>query len=957
MTITPAALYRGAMVGRERQLAHAVSFLSELEMGDSPGILCYWAPAGIGKTRLVREIDANLPEFEFIFLEADQVPGTDPFAEFFRSWFSFDPRSSNESNSMTFRDVWDGLLLNLELQNDYSVHQLTDELRTARPFLESISGLEQSPGSIVHQLEPSQRAEKIKTSITSFFTALSILRPVVMVFENTQWLSRESFLIFERILNAASGYPLAFIATGRPDDDGIQPVFPSNSSFKSEVIFLDGLPRDSITSFVMELNGLSPDEALVEFLWDRAGGVPLFLEQAVDYLTEMNLVIRKRDHLLLSESATDITGSIKDMFLTRIRLMPDSFRRVTCAASVLGKSFDPCVLAHITGAVHIEDELTSGVQMHIFKRDGSSFSFAHVLFREWAIELSSPSKLEKLRLKAGQVLEAQSGKNTSASRFEEIASHFQFGGDNLKAAIYLRKAAGAYAENFENQVAASLYRRLTSILGEPEKTEADLDLADVYKNAGLLKDGIDLLMKTMERICGNALIDDSLKARVMLKLGTNFGSAGNLKQAEEMLRQSLEVFTGNNDIRNMSIAVRQLGMTVRSAGRTEEAVSLVEESIDLAYKSGLPREICASLYWAAITYRLTGQFDLMRKCTEEQVEVAQKSGLLRSIIAGYDNLMRVHIYNRDYDSAVEVHGKLKEAATKTANWAALSTATSKLGIIHLRKGENEKAIECFRSCVTLSQKTGNLRAECAALGNIAGAYIGLEDPDNALTYSTRLIDTSARMGFKTGLMSGYARMGYVFSLKGDYESAIDCIQTQIEHAESLGDSRNLSDGWASIAGIQLQLDETEAAIESVNKALENSRKASDMVLCGSQLELRGKLLVMAERLDEAEKDLLEALELTEGRKGRDKLIFSCYLYLEVIRAAKGEQNASERILDMLEDAPDCNSKAEALYNHWKLTGNPESASGSRILLEEMYQGKQPPIIEKWLESLPSIIDI
>ena len=60
MTVRSSKLYRGAMVGREHQLAQAVSLFSGLETGDSPGMLCYWAPAGIGKSRLVREIDAAL---------------------------------------------------------------------------------------------------------------------------------------------------------------------------------------------------------------------------------------------------------------------------------------------------------------------------------------------------------------------------------------------------------------------------------------------------------------------------------------------------------------------------------------------------------------------------------------------------------------------------------------------------------------------------------------------------------------------------------------------------------------------------------------------------------------------------------------------------------------------------------------------------------------------------------
>ncbi len=946
--------YRGAMVGREHQLAQAVSLFSMLETGDSPGLLCYWAPAGTGKTRLVREIDAALPDIEFIFIEADEAPGTDPLADFFREWFNLDPGASEKKNSENFQHVWEGLLLNIELRTDYPVHHLVDELMEARPFLESVSGLSQASGSIVYQLEPSQRAENLSTSVISFFVALSILQPVVVVIENIQWFSRESFLIVERMLKTTSGYQLAFIATGRPDSTGSQPAFPSVDPISgSDIIFLSGLSKNDITSFVEELTGSSPEQKLVDFLWDRAGGVPLFLEQALDYLTETEQVKRKGDRLVLSGSAKESTESIKDMFLARVRMMPASVQKITGTASILGKMFSRDILAEVTESETIENELDSCVRKRIFTIDGVFFSFAHMVFREWANELIPTRDHEKLHLKVGQILEIFHEGTASASHLEEIASHFQLGGDNQKAALYIRKTAEACTDNFENRAAIEMYGRLASMVTEPERTEVDLDLAGVYRNAGLLKEGIDLLSSTMKRIRGNPLINDSLKARVMLKLGTNLGSSGKLRQAEKMLWNCLEAFTRMADVRHMSVAMRQLGLVVRTAGRTEEAVALGEESIDLARKTGISEEICASLYWAAITYRQLGQYDLMKKYTEEQVRLAQETGLIKSIIAGYDNLMRVHIYNRDYDSAEEVHKKLREAAEKTANWAALSTATSKLGIIHLRKAEWEQAIECFRQCVTLSCKTGNLRAKCAALGNLAHASIGIENTDAALKYATELIDTASVIGFRSGLMSGYARMGYLFSLKGDYESALDCVQTQIEHAEAMSDIRNLSDGWAAIALIQFLLDEPAAAIESSNIAFENSRKADDMVSYGSQLGLRGKIFSLEGNFDEAERDLREVLDLIEDRKGREKLSYNSRMYLEVIRAGKGDENASAKLLGMLEEAPDRDYRAETLYNHWKLTGNSESASSGRMLLEEIHQDRPQPIIKKWLDSLPA----
>ncbi|RKX63395.1 MAG: hypothetical protein DRP42_07690, partial [Tenericutes bacterium] len=170
------------------------------------------------------------------------------------------------------------------------------------------------------------------------------------------------------------------------------------------------------------------------------------------------------------------------------------------------------------------------------------------------------------------------------------------------------------------------------------------------------------------------------------------------------------------------------------------------------------------------------------------------------------------------------------------------------------------------------------------------------------------------IGFRTGLMSGYARMGFIFSLRGDYESALDCIQTQIEHAEYLHDIRNLSHGWEMITDIQFKLNEIPESIASIDRAIEYSMKASDMKLYSDQLALKGRILFLSGRRGEAEEFLIEALSHTEGRKGREKLVFRCRLYLKVIKADADQENPAE-ILEMVDEAPDTCCKCEAYYCH------------------------------------------
>jgi len=943
--------FRGAMVGREHQLLHATSFILDLEATESNGIQFLWAPPGIGKTRLVIEVEKSIPQRDFIFIEGDSAAGSAPFSDLIENWFDLNPGAAPDQNLEVFGCIWEGLLLNLDIGISGECRDLRRELAEARPYFEYILGLNLDKESIVFRLEPAQRAEKISQALVTFFNVLALQDPLVIVLENVQWFSPEDLLTAKRIIESTSGAARAFIVTGRPDEDGIEPDFPDTASYiRTDSVFLDGLPQNSIKSFVEELGIGSPEEKLVEFLWDRAGGVPLFLEQTIDYLSETGSIESCRGELLLITPASEIPASIREMFISRMLFMSDSLRRVAIAASVLGGSFRRSDIEAMINADSVDECLITGAAKRIFNLEGSGGSFSHILFRDWISEMSPIAELREFHLKAGRILEKESESYPSPYRLEKISDHYLFGGDDRKAASFLDQAAAAYADIFENRAASRLYRKLIPMQDEPEKTRTELKLSDVYKNAGLLNNGIELLAGTLDRIRYSSMVDTHCEALVMLKLGAYMSSSGKLAEGEEMLLNCLTVFEEGNDIENQAIAVMQLGLAVRSAGRITESIELVERSIELARLSGKSNLICSSLYWSAITYRQTGDYQKMKQCTEEQVELAERSGIIKSIIMGYDNLMRVHIYNRDYEAAEEVHSKLRSAAEKTANWAALSTATSKLGIIHLRRGEWDSSMDCFRKCVSLTEKTGNLRAKCAALGNLAHAAIEMEDLGSALKYSTELIDTASEIGFRTGLMSGYSRMGYIFSLRGDYESALDCIQTQIEHAEYLQDIRNLSHGWQMIADIQFRLNEIPESIASIERAIEYSMKASDMKLYSDQLALKGRILFLSGSKMEAERSLSEALTHTEGRMGLEKLVFRCRLYLQVLKDGTDPKSSSE-ILEMAGKAPDACCKGEAYYCHWKLTGDSLSAAMAADLLIESIGSLQRPVLQRLLDDL------
>lgn len=913
------------MVGREPQLALALRFAGDIEKESSSGILHIWAPPGVGKSRLVQELEKSMPEWRFAFIYGETSPGFSVFSDFLQRWFGVDPSLDREWNLRAFREVWDGLLLNSKAAADCPAMAGPGELKRSRQMLERLAGLSGPDHSSVGNCLPRQMRERTIRALVHLFDLLACNGPLALVLENIQWFTDLELDSAARIIEDGAAPARMFVVTGRKDPDGDPPAFPGASPLTGSIhMELKGLPRDQVHSLVSGPGGPVPNEALLDYLWRVAGGVPLFVNQTLDYLKLTGSVARNEGMLTLSRPPGELPSSIRSVFSYRMNALPPPAGRAALAASVLGSVFRAGVLRSMLTPREWSAAAQGESLKGILLLEGDLGRFEHEVLREWTAETTGDADMEELHLLAARAMEKEYGETATPSVLERTAIHYMMGGREREALPHLRRAAAGYAGGYENEAAARLYRQLIGKLDDPERARTELDLYEVYKNGGLLREGIDLLSGTLERI---AAVGENLEleAVVRLKLGSCLGSAGELARAEELVEEALKTFIELEDLENRTVAERQLGVILMSAGRMEQALKYIDRSVEMARRTGDPGLLCASLYWAAILCRETGDHRKMEVLTLEQVELAERSGLARSIIAGYDNLMRIHIYRREYAAAKRVHGKLRNAAEETANWAALNTATSKLGIIHLRTGETEKAVDCFRKCVALSRKTGNLRALCAALGNLSHCGIELEDTASAMRYATELIDLSGEIGFRSGLMSGYARMGYILLSMGDRHSALECFETQIEHAEILKDTRNISDGWAKVADIQFAMGDTTGALASIGRALEHSRLAGDMLLRGSQLAQRGRYLFVLGSDEQARAPLQEALEQNIGREGREQVVRRCRLFLAALDG--------EDVLEMPGSAGSPEEEADVCFCQWKVSGRMEFAERARSILE------------------------
>jgi class 3 adenylate cyclase len=296
----------------------------------------------------------------------------------------------------------------------------------------------------------------------SFFSALAVSAPAVVVVEDIQWADAALLELLEDVAAHAEG-PLLLLTTARPELTTRRPTWGGGRrSFTGlGVEPLDA--ADSARLATLLLGSGAPDrEAIVA----RAEGNPFFLEE----------IARTRG------TGDELPDTVQAALAARVDLLPADEKRALQAAAVVGRVFWPGAVGEVAalepGAVA---ELLDRLQNRdlILSRLASSMSgqreliFKHALICEVAYEsLPRRDRVRMHRAVAEWIERAYAGRR--AEVVELIAFHraaaYRLGpSDELRAAAYEALAAaaeGAYARAiFERAVA--LAREALDVAASP----------------------------------------------------------------------------------------------------------------------------------------------------------------------------------------------------------------------------------------------------------------------------------------------------------------------------------------------------------------------------------------------------------------------------------------------------------------------------------------------------------
>ncbi|HTI33109.1 MAG TPA: BTAD domain-containing putative transcriptional regulator, partial [Miltoncostaea sp.] len=399
-------------------------------------------------------------------------------------------------------------------------------------------------------------------------TELSVARPVVLVVEDLQWSDLATVDLIAALALHRGPARLVVLATMRPPDaapgDAIQGAARDlvARGLATEVA-VGGLGDGAVARYLASrLPGADVPGELAASLRARTGGIPLFLEKAVDGWIEDGRAARDDGGWSLTADAAalsrDIPSTLRGLIRRRLDPLPPEDRRLLETASVAAPAFSAALVAAALDEpeADVEDRIDALARARVMLEpageerwpDGTvsgRYAFTHDLCHEVLYDDLPAGRRARLHLAVGDRLERAHPDGRGAPP-AELAVHFQRGGEPARAVRHLVGAAERAAGRLAPREALALIEEALEAIRTippPERDAWELRAALLHGPAVVATSGwsAPAAEQSFERARELALelgrIDDAEWATY--RLATLHEVTGDYPRSEELLRPML----------------------------------------------------------------------------------------------------------------------------------------------------------------------------------------------------------------------------------------------------------------------------------------------------------------------------------------------------------------------------------------------------------------------------------
>jgi DNA-binding SARP family transcriptional activator len=355
-------VFGAAMFGRQEELTSVRSAFRRAVRSNSVVRVTVLGEAGIGKSRLARELLASV--------------GPDAY--------TITQRCPAYDEAITFFPLREAVVESAGLRGWRALHDLlaTDDSGPgAVAEIAAAIGLRPEPGS----------ADRLFPATRRLFEAVARAHPLIVVLEDLHW-AEPAFLDLVDYLSREATGPILLLCLARPDLIELRPAWQTTG-----LLYLEPLPPADVESMLIDRAGLiGPD--MLRRIVEVSQGNPLFAEQLLAAIDD--------------GTGDAVPGSLRGLLTTRLDRLGPGERDVLRSVSVLGGELDRATVTALLpeqAGPFIERHLDELEHKRLIERvRPGTFRFAHVLIRLAAYQSMTREDRARLHERVANWLERES---------------------------------------------------------------------------------------------------------------------------------------------------------------------------------------------------------------------------------------------------------------------------------------------------------------------------------------------------------------------------------------------------------------------------------------------------------------------------------------------------------------------------------------------------------------------
>jgi class 3 adenylate cyclase len=644
-----AAVGRGlsAYVGRERELVALDRALAEARR--ELRVIDVVAEPGMGKSRLLYEFRRRIVEEQWFILSGSCSPDERqtpflPFIEVVRGSFQV---KAGEPEADIARKL------------DIGLRALGPQFVENLGLLLNLLGLKPPEGTLVG-LDGVLIGLRTRDLLQSLLEARCRRSRVLLLLEDLHWADSASQEVLGRIIEGGGKLGLLIVYTRRPE---YEPPWRDNPAVTT--LPLEPLPGGDIRRLIQTRLGVEfLPEALARQVAEKAEGNALFAEEILSFLTERGMLRASDGNVEFDADAlvAALPASLQSLLTARVDRLAPRDRALLQRASVIGRRFDPQLLAAIVDdADDIETRLTAVQALDLVYPEGKSgeYLFKHALVRDALYQSLLTAPRAALHLKIAEEIERRSS-NRLVEVAEILARHYSQTEQVGKAFSFLSLAGEKSLSVYSIEEATAYFTAALVLLDNDPNCVADEEFTDFlvsYVRLLNLNGQVDLMISVLQRYLARVDVRGNSPRAVIIRYHYAHALMLNARyrEAADMQRETWSLAERFGDGRSKSYAFAGdtlIGAVIGANSRSDferlkkEAARAVVDTQDAYIQNQV-------MFVIGFAEMFRGRMNVARDSARELLEVGRVLNDPRSTGFGLYLLSYIALFSDSYAEALE----------------------------------------------------------------------------------------------------------------------------------------------------------------------------------------------------------------------------------------------------------------------------------------------------------------